>query len=458
VTAPHEATRPEGESGDDAVVAEGLRVGASLDATNLVLVLGDDPRSTALAALGVARAQSGRRRVALGDLLGDAEPIQQLLNGGDPHGLADSFVYGVSLNRIAHPVPQYGDLYVLPSGSEVPAYEEIFTNARWKRLAAGFRETGALLVVAAPATAAHVADVVDLADGALIVGDVEPTGMDPRKLLGRVRSTAPNGVPLVAAPDDAAIAPVPPDDASVTFSDAPQSWWKRLPIAPVPAAMGLLLALGLAGLGIWLAARPLANHPARRSAAAAGTVPSTLDSLHPTDSTATASAALLAPANPGDSLGAAAFAVVIARFNTLSGAQAWLQTQARGLPTPTFAPQVIRGEMWYRALAGSFPARAQADSLLAVLSTKGLSRLDSNNVVRTPFAYLLDSVKAEAVPGLLKYYADRGQPVYALRQVDGSARLYAGAFESPEQALLYVDAIRASGIRPVLVYRIGRVY
>lgn len=457
MTLPNDARppQPDATAEDEAVVAEGLRLGASLDASSLVLVLGDDPRSTALAALGVARAQSSRRRVALGDLLGDAEPIQRLLNGGDPHGLADSFVYGVSLNRIAHAVPQYGDLYVLPSGSEVPAYEDIFTNARWKRLAAGFRETGALLVVAAPATAARVTDVVDLADGALIVGDVEPAGMDPRKLIGRVRSpSAPDGVPAI----------VPPVDAGVKFADAPQPWWKRLPIAPVPAAIGLVLALGLAALGVWLAARPLASGheplsvQRRRTASAAGAIPNTLDSLRADSTGARPAAALLAPANPNDSLGAAAFAVVIARFNTLSGAQAWLQGQARDLPTPTFAPQIIHGETWYRALAGSFPARAQADSLLAVLSAKGLSRLDSNNVVRAPLAFLVDSVRPEAVPGMLKYFADRGQPVYALRQADGSARLYAGAFESPEQASLYVDAIRTSGIRPVLVYRIGRVY
>ena len=454
MTTPHDAAGSDASSGDDALVAEGLRVGASLDATNLVLVLGDDPRSTALAALGVARAQSGHRRVALGDLLGDAEPIQQLLGNDDPHGLADSFVYGVSLNKIAHAVPQYGDLYVLPSGSEVPAYEDIFTNTRWKRLAAGFRETGALLVVAAPATAARVADVVDLADGALIVGDVDPSGMDPSKLLGRVRSaSAPNAVPAIVAPAD----------GGVKFADTPQPWWKRLPVPAVPAVIGVVLAIGLAGLGIWLAARPLASGheplsvQRRRTASAAGTVPSTLDSLHP-DSASASAATLLVPANPADSLGAASFAVVIARFNTLSGAQAWLQSQARDLPSPTFAPQLIRGETWYRALAGSFPARAQADSLLAVLSTKGLSRLDSTNVVRAPLAFLVDSVKAEAVPGMLKYFADRGQPVYALRQTDGSARLYAGAFESPQQASLYVDAIRTSGIRPVLVYRIGRVY
>src|SRR3954470_22021435 len=181
-----------GGTADEALVDDGLRLGASLDASSLILVLGDDPRSTALAALGVARAQSSRRRVARGDLLGDAEPIQQLLNGGDPHGLADSFVYGVSLNKIAHAVPQYGDLYVLPSGSEVPAYEDIFTNSRWKRLAAGFKETGALLVVAAPASAAHVADVVGLADGAILVGEAQLADVNVDKLLGRVRAPEPN--------------------------------------------------------------------------------------------------------------------------------------------------------------------------------------------------------------------------------------------------------------------------
>lgn len=449
---PHDVPQPDSSSGDDLVVAEGLRVGASLDATNLVLVLGDDPRSTALAALGVARAQSGRRRVALGDLLGDAEPIQQLLNTDDPHGLADSFVYGVSLNKIAQPVPQYGELYVLPSGSEVPAYEEIFTNSRWRRLAAGFRETGALLVVAAPATAAHIADVVDLADGALLVGDAAPAGMDPKKLIGRVHPTPPNGIGALEAASEPTIA----------FADAPKPWWRRLPVGP-PAAIGIVLALGLAGIGIWLAARPLArgHEPLiaqrRQTSSSAGTLPSTLDSLRP-DSANASAAAPLKPANAGDSLGAAAFAIVIARFNTLQGAQLWLQAQPRDLPTPSFAPQVIRGETWYRALVGSYATRAQADSLLAALSARGLSRLDSNNVVRTPFAFLVDSVKAEAVPGLLKYFADRGQPVYALRQPDGSARLYYGAYESPEQATLDTSTVKTSGIRPVLVYRIGRVY
>ena len=446
-----------GGAADDALVDDGMRVGAALDTANLVLVLGDEPRRTALAALGVARAQARHRRVALGDLLGDAEPIQQLLNGGDPHGLADSFVYGVSLNKIAHAVPQYGDLYVLPSGSEVPAYEEIFTNARWKRLAAGFKETGALLVVAAPASAAHVADVVGLADGAVLVGSAEALGVEGGKMLGRVaaESDGPADVPIAA----------PLEQQPEAAMDVPPrgGWWSRV-ASSRGAMLGIGLTLVLVVLGIWFATRPLASGNAplwlRRArgvtGAAGGAVPA-LDSLG-ADSATGHNALLLAPANAGDSAAASAYAVVIARFNTQLGAQSWLQTQAKGLPTPTFVPVRIQGETWFAALAGSYATRAQADSLLAALSAQGLLRADSNNVVRAPFAFLVDSVGAGAVPEMLKYFAGRGQPVYALRQPNGSARLYACAFESPAQASLYINSICTTGLRPVLVYRLGRVY
>ena len=436
---------------EDAWVVDGLRVGASLDAVHVVLVLGDDPRRTALAALGVARAQSSHRRVALGDLLGDAEPIQQLLNGEDLHGLSDSFVFGVSLNKIAQPVPQYGELYVLPSGAEVPAYEDIFTNARWKRLAAGFRETGALLVVAAPAHAAHVADVVGLADGAILVGEAQLADVNVDKLLGRVRAPEPNE-DATPASDDVAIA---------TGSPAPP-WWRRLPVPPAAAGIGLALAIALGGIGVWLAARPLASghEPStvvrrRNMDAAAGAVPSTLDSLHADSAGARAT---LIPANPGDSAAAAGYVVLLARFNTLGGVQIWLQANQRDLPGATFSPIIVRGERWYRALAGSYATRAEADSLLAVLRQQGQLGAGYGEVLRAPLSFLVDSVKADAVPAMLKYFAGRGQAVYALRQADGSARLYADAFESPQDAALFIDEVRSSGIRPVLVYRIGRVY
>jgi hypothetical protein len=45
---------------------------------------------------------------------------------------------------------------------------------------------------------------------------------------------------------------------------------------------------------------------------------------------------------------------------------------------------------------------------------------------------------------------------YALRQGDGSATLYTGAFESSWQATVLADSLRAVGVAPVLVYRTGR--
>lgn len=444
-------------AGDAAWIENGLRVGAALIDAHLVLVLGDDARTTALTALGVARSQSSRRRVALGDLLGDAEPIQQLLEGDDPHGLTDSFLYGVSLNKIARAVPQYGELYVLPTGSEVPEYAEIFTNARWRRLAAGFRETGSLLVVAAPANAEHVADVADLTDGVILVGNVNVPGVEGAKLVGRV--TAQEAQPAESISGAGVLPNEPGADV-----ETPDIASRRRPWFTPAAIGGAALALVLAVLGIWFAARPLVrgHYPVsdRRStsSSAAGSLPSPLDSIRP-ESTASGATPALAPANPADSANAAAYAVVVARFNTLLGAQKWLQTQARDLPSPTFAPFRVNDETWYRAIVGSYPTRAQADSLLEALSAKGLTRPDSANVIRAPFAFLVDSVTADAVPAMLKYFASIGQPIYALRQQDGSARVYGGAFESPAEAALYLENFPSGGnFKTVFVYRIGRVY
>jgi hypothetical protein len=71
---------------------------------------------------------------------------------------------------------------------------------------------------------------------------------------------------------------------------------------------------------------------------------------------------------------------------------------------------------------------------------------------------LVDSVPGAAVPGMVAGYADRGIPVYALRQANGTAWLLVGAYESLQQAALDVSSLRASSISPVLVYRKGRPF
>jgi hypothetical protein len=114
---------------------------------------------------------------------------------------------------------------------------------------------------------------------------------------------------------------------------------------------------------------------------------------------------------------------------------------------------------FYQTLAGAFVTRAGADSLLAQLRARRTLGQGFGSVDNFPLAFLVDSgVPArEATPRIARYTA-RGLPVYGLRQPNGVVRLYYGAYANPEQAALAVPALRDAGIRPLLVYRIGRVF
>jgi len=148
--------------------AAGSRVAGTLDSASAVVVLGHDPIATASVALGIARAQASHRRVAVGDLIGDVPPLRELVTDDDPHGLTDAFLYGVSFNRIARQIDAIGNLHVLPSGSDQVVQEEILRNDRWRRLASGFHEAGALLLIAAPAAVPGVEDLIRMLDGVVV--------------------------------------------------------------------------------------------------------------------------------------------------------------------------------------------------------------------------------------------------------------------------------------------------
>ena len=67
--------------------ALGAESSSALDAAHAVLVTGNDPVAAARAAIGLGRAQARTRRVAIGDLVGEVEPLQRLVTGDDPHGI-----------------------------------------------------------------------------------------------------------------------------------------------------------------------------------------------------------------------------------------------------------------------------------------------------------------------------------------------------------------------------------
>jgi len=429
--------------------AAGRELGEGLDGYGALVVIGADPVATGRVAIGIARAQAARRRVALGDLFAESPPIQELVTTDDPHGLVDSFLYGVSISRIAYQVPDAGQLFVMPSGTEPPDYEEILPHPRWHRLAAGFREVGALLVLAAPASAPHIEDLVAALDGAVLVGDAAPRQLPLAAVVGAVREPK---APSVEAP-----APAP----------TARQWSTR----QVTSILGAGLTLLLVGVYLWLAYRPFDRSgksslgPKPDTTRGGGkALPIAAESIARNlgvDSSAASAAAVDLPRviNPEDSAIAASYAVELLAANTQAGAILKLQQDGKNLPAATFSPVLIQNARWFKVISGAFTRRAEADSLLLALRRRRLLDAASGTVVRLPFAFLIDSgVPSGAVAGMVATYGDRGQPVYALRQSNGSAWLFAGAFESLAQSTLYAESLRASGITPVLVYRKGRMF
>jgi hypothetical protein len=113
----------------------------------------------------------------------------------------------------------------------------------------------------------------------------------------------------------------------------------------------------------------------------------------------------------------------------------------------------------FELVAGAYPTKAGADSLLQELRARKVLPPGGGSVTSLPYAFMVQAnVAAAEMPARLKRASARALPVYALRQANGTANLYFGAYESPQQAALAVPAVRKAGLAPSLVYRIGRVF
>jgi hypothetical protein len=446
---------------------EGREIGVTLDACHAIVVIGGDPVSTAEVALGIARVQAQHRRVAVADMFGDAPPLRALVTSDDPHGVMDSVLYGVSLNRISHQVPDAGELYVMPSGTGPLDYEELFTSPRWKTMAAGFADDGALLVIAAPAGVAQVRRLVEATDGAVLVGDSVPADLPVAASLAWIR-------PKRHAPMTVAMS-LPPAQSVPTGVETvvPVDWWRRY---TGPAA-GVAAVMALAALALWFANRPLAERPTARrgvsaasmagSAAAGGALRVARDSAArdsvQRDSIGRAPIALsdsfpnLTVANPLDSGTAAAYAVFLEETLTKSGAILNLEQKFKAVPVGTFG--VNARTRFFPVFAGAYASRGGADSLLAALRAARVLGPGAGSVSTLPYAFLVESdIPAVTAPGRVAFFRASGHPVYGLRQPNGTIRLYFGAYSTPQQAALAIPEVRKAKLAPTLVYRIGRVF
>jgi hypothetical protein len=307
---------------------------------------------------------------------------------------------------------------------------------------------------------------VDVSDGAVIVGDVVPSEVSVAQSLAWVRprrgaalASADEAAPVAASVAAPASVPIVREDVS-----GPNRW-----------IGGVIALLVLAALVYWGASAYSQRRAVRRAAAdSAAQVAAarvrvtdsiarlrrdsiTRDSLARLEGAYVDSFPVYSPANPRDSAAAVGYAILLSKYNTKSGAILDLFGRFSRLPAPTYGME--SPSRFYLLLAGAFPSRASAESLLVRLRVQGTLARDFGSVDRYPLAYLVDSAVAPRdAPARLNRYHARGMPVYGLRQPNGTVRLYFGAYANPEQAALAVPQVRESGMRPLLVYRIGRVF
>lgn len=395
-----------------------------------VVVTSDDIPAAAHTAIGIALAESAHRLVMIADLAGEAAPLQALVKDDDPHGIYDSFEFGTSFTRIAREVEGAKNLFVMPSGTESAAVERVLESPRWRTFASEFAKSDELLLIVAHADAPGLSKLVEQVDGAVLVGIQKLASAPQANILAKIPH------PVVASPPRIDLAP------------------KREPLSPrtvVLAAVGLL-AVGIVGGAIFARQQGEEATPAAVAADSAAI-----------DSTLT-SAPVVLPANPQDSASALPFSVEILAANTAEGANFEMNRHGAQMPAATVSlvPIGDTEATWYKVHAGAFADSAEAETLLRTLRRRRIVPDSAGSIVRAPFALMVDSIPAQAgmrtrVREKLTELSARGVHAYALMQGNGSARVYAGAFDRADQTSLAATALRVAGLTPVLEYRIGRL-
>jgi hypothetical protein len=501
--------------------AEGHRHAEALDACAGAVIIGERPSTAAEVALGIARVQARRRRVAVADTVGELGPLEDLVPMDAPYGLVDSFFYGVSLQKIAYTVDPAKNLIIFPSGATPIDHEALLSSDRWVKLLDGFRAAEGLLLIVAPAESSALSALIQVMDGVVLVGNVAAAPgtrvlAHARLPVIPARPTPVGSTPIsVAAIPQSASPPPPPSPplySAVTGHyppepppaleqhDEPQPHdgadeehaaheepaereeregetalvppWARedvfnAPATPPPGTAKTLSFWIAIIVGAIIAAALLTWATTAMLSRGRGVDSFNSDSArtlaHAAAAGATANAAKVA-GDSGANIAAAdsaPYSVVLADVSSATGANSELDLQTEnGMPAVTYAPYArADGGLSYTILAGAARDSAGADSLLQVVRAKKFRNAQAAHVVRLPYAVRIQTgVSTDQASMFVHAYVSKGLPVYPLVQSDGSATLYAGAFRTIEQAQPLMTSFRANGDQPTVTIRTGRAF
>ncbi|HLQ69732.1 MAG TPA: SPOR domain-containing protein [Gemmatimonadales bacterium] len=375
----------------------------------------------AKAAWDIARiaAREGRR-VALVDLHLEQPALHEIVGLQATEGIVDAFEYGVSLNKAAHEVT---GVFFIPAGSDTAQASELFAHDRWRKLQAGFRSEGALLL--AFLSEAGLAQLAAVPDGLIVLA---PEGLSETFVNAR-------DIPLLGVVRDRWL----PSSGSPPPSAQPASPPRRRGVRAALVAL-LIAALAVGGWALLAGAResfiapPAPPPPLRPLAAPPRVAPE--KPVRP-------------PAQPrADTLG---WTVQLAAYATLDKALAHADRLAAddglaALVTPVPQSNGGKSPVWYRVLAGSYATRPAAAAARAKMWRRGIVAEGIGDLLLAPYSYhvptgsSLDSLRRRGLP--------------AVRWSNGNILL--GAFEAPEQAAFTQAALTRAHVRANLLPRMGR--
>lgn len=416
----------------------GRKVAPLLRSYTAAVVTGNDIEAVASAALGISDTEAPYRSVVIANLWGSSDLDLLLDAAEDAPGVSDCFSYGISLATAAKTSNKNERLSVIGNGTEPIDHFQVFRSRRWKAYAERLLEAGSLLLLLAPAEAEPIHELIAQVDGIVLVG------------VGKV-VTAPHARVIARIPDPILV------HREVEKKEDGFPWKRTLTVVA-----SLLVIAGGVAAGLyyfWLRQQNMGSapeSPAPATAAASAT-------LETAASSTAALAGIPEITNAADSGKSARFSVEILAANTQSGAIFTLRKYRSSIPAGTVSAIPVGPDqvLWYKVIGGAFAKREDADSLLVSLRRKKIIPQESGSVVETPLAFVVDSIPADSgMVARLKVRMDslsRGPfSVYALKQDDGSARLYTGAFSGVAETKQFADQLKAAGINPVLAYRTGR--
>ncbi len=377
----------------------------------------------AKAAWDIARiAARGGRRVALVDLGIEEPALHQTVGLSPSDGIVDAFEYGVSLAKAAHEVD---GVFFIAAGSYTASASDLYAHPRWRKLQAGFRSEGALLLLFLSATG--LGKLAAVADGAIVLA---PEGLDPASTVGvELAAVVERGTPLLGVARDRWM-PTPAPTPALTPLPEPG---RRHRGARAAVATPVLAGAAVGGWSFFATARESVQPPSQERA------PSV-----PVDTPIASATHAPAPAVHADTL---AWTIQLAAYGTAAKALAHADQFAGEHGIGALVTPVQQGRartVWYRVLAGSYKTRAAAAAARAEMWRQGTTARGIGDLLRAPYSY------APVTDTSLSALRRLGLPAVRWRN-----RVLIGAFETQEQAAFTEGTLTRARVRATLLPRVG---